>query len=57
MKDVFDKLTDKVESIGTGGTRFKKLSVPIRDIEKMRSKQGIPELSGDEPDALTFDDE
>ncbi|MEY2968542.1 MAG: hypothetical protein RIQ64_1169 [Actinomycetota bacterium] len=57
VKDVFDKLTDKVESIGTGGTRFKKLSVPIRDIEKMRSKQGIPELSGDEPDALTFDDE
>ena len=57
VKDVFDKLTDKVESIGTGGTRFKKLSVPIRDIEKMRTKQGIPELPGDEPNMLAFDDE
>ena len=48
VKDTFTKLTDKVESIGTGGTRFKKLSVPIRDIEKMRTKQGIPELPGDD---------
>ena len=33
-----------LDDIGTGGTRFKKLSVPIRDIEKLRTKQGVPEL-------------
>ena len=55
VKDVFDKLNDKVESIGTGGTRFKKLNVPIREIEKMRTKQGIPELESG--DAFVLDDE
>ena len=49
VKDTFSKLTDKIDDIGTGGTRFNKLSVPIRAIEKMRTKQGIPELdSADE---------
>ena len=48
VKDVFDKLNEKVESIGTGGKRFKKLNVPIREIEKMRTKQGIPELEAGE---------
>lgn len=44
VKDTFNKLTDKIDDIGTGGTRFNKLSVPIKAIEKMRTKQGIPEL-------------
>lgn len=44
VKDTFQKLTDKIDDIGTGGTRFNKLSVPIKAIEKMRTKQGIPEL-------------
>ncbi len=58
VKDVFHKLTDKVESIGTDGTRFKKLNVPIKAIEKMRTKQGIMELpAGDDGDGLPFDDE
>ncbi len=58
VKDVFHKLTDKVDSIGTDGTRFKKLNVPIKAIEKMRTKQGIAELpSGDEIEGLSFDDE
>jgi len=58
VKDVFQKLTEKVESIGTDGTRFKKLNVPIKAIEKMRTKQGIMELpAGDDGDGLTFDDE
>ena len=49
VKDTFTKLTDKIDDIGTGGTRFNKLNVPIKAIEKMRTKQGIPELdSGDE---------
>ncbi len=58
VKDVFHKLTDKVDSIGTDGTRFKKLNVPIKAIEKMRTKQGILELSaGDDAEGLSFDDE
>ena len=58
VKDVFQKLTDKVDSIGTDGTRFKKLNVPIKAIEKMRTKQGIMELPvGDDVEGLPFDDE
>jgi len=58
VKDVFQKLTDKVDSIGTDGTRFKKLNVPIKAIEKMRTKQGIMELpAGDDGEGLAFDDE
>ena len=58
VKDVFHRLTDKVDSIGTDGTRFKKLNVPIKAIEKMRTKQGILELpAGDDSDSLAFDDE
>jgi DNA recombination protein RmuC len=58
VKDVFQKLTEKVESIGTDGTRFKKLNVPIKAIEKMRTKQGIMELpAGDDGEGLPFDDE
>jgi DNA recombination protein RmuC len=58
VKDVFHRLTDKVDSIGTDGTRFKKLNVPIKAIEKMRTKQGIAELpAGEDSDGLPFDDE
>jgi DNA recombination protein RmuC len=58
VKDVFQKLTDKVDSIGTDGTRFKKLNVPIKAIEKMRTKQGIMELpAGEDSEGLAFDDE
>jgi len=58
VKDTFQKLTDKVDSIGTDGTRFKKLNVPIKAIEKMRTKQGIMELAaGDDGEGLPLDDE
>ena len=40
----YAKLQDELESISTGGTRFKKLNVPVREIEKLRKNQGIPEL-------------
>jgi DNA recombination protein RmuC len=48
VKDTFGKLTDKIDAIATDGTRFNKLSVPIKAIEKMRTKQGIPELEHDD---------
>lgn len=44
VKSTFDKFSDKLAEIATDGTRYNKLSVPIRAIEKMRKKQGIPEL-------------
>ncbi len=49
VKDTFTKLTGKIDDISTGGTRFNMLNVPIKAIEKMRTKQGIPELEADAP--------
>jgi len=51
----FQKLDADLGAIATDGTRFRKLRVPIRDIEKLRRRQGVPELDGDdtaEHDAL-----
>jgi DNA recombination protein RmuC len=56
VKDTFDKLNHKIDDISTGGTRFKKLSVPIREIEKMRTKQGIPELVDNDVEFFDLDD-
>jgi DNA recombination protein RmuC len=58
VKAVFHKLTDKVDSISTAGTRFNRLNVPIKAIEKMRTTRGIAELpAGDDFEGLSFDDE
>jgi len=40
----FDNLRDEMESISTGGTRFRKLDKRVREIEKLRKSRGIPEL-------------
>ena len=45
----FGKLQNEIDSIATGGTRFKKLNVPVREIEKLRKNQGIPELESGQP--------
>jgi DNA recombination protein RmuC len=55
VKDQFGKLTDKIDSIGTDGTRFKKLNVPIRAMEQLRTKHGVPELT--DGDTSEVDDE
>ena len=54
VKSTYDKFAGKLDDIATDGTRFKKLGVPIRAIEKMRTKQGIPELS--DTDVTILDD-
>jgi len=56
VKDQFGKLTDKIDSIGTDGTRFKKLNVPIKAMEQLRTKHGIPELSGENSATELADD-
>jgi hypothetical protein len=48
----FKKTLDSIESINTGGTRFRKLSVQVREIEKIRKQQGIPESV----DGVLFED-
>ena len=57
VKKRFDGLHGDIESISTGGTRFNKLKVPVKEIEKMRKRQGIsvyeppnPEISSDDED-------
>ena len=57
VKSTFDKFASKLDDIATDGTRFKKLGVPIRAIEKMRTKQGIPELSDAEVTILDDPDD
>jgi hypothetical protein len=32
-----------LRSINTNGTRFKKLNVQVREIDKIRRREGIPE--------------
>jgi DNA recombination protein RmuC len=44
VQKTFQKLQEEIDSIGKGGTRFNKLNVPVKDIEKLRKNQGIPEL-------------
>lgn len=55
VKDQFGKLTDKIDSIGTDGTRFKKLNVPIKAMEQLRTKHGVPELAEGETSDIDDD--
>ncbi len=43
VKKSFNTLQEDIDSISVDGTRFKKLKVPVKDIEKMRKKQGVEE--------------
>ncbi|MGA0036507.1 MAG: DNA recombination protein RmuC [Ilumatobacteraceae bacterium] len=52
VRSTFVKLDSELGAIATDGTRFRKLSVPVRDIEKLRKRQGIPELDAADGNAL-----
>ena len=52
VRATFNKLDNELGAIATDGTRFRKLSVPIRDIEKLRKRQGIGELDAATNDVL-----
>ena len=52
VRATFVKLDNELGAIATDGTRFRKLSVPVRDIEKLRKRQGIPELDATSDNAL-----
>jgi DNA recombination protein RmuC len=53
----FKALTDAIESINVDGTRYKKLNVQVREIEKIRKKQGVSELNSAEILELESGDE
>jgi DNA recombination protein RmuC len=57
VADNFRKLNDSLESIVPGGTRFKKLSVPVRAIDKLRRSQGIPELEPSDLQRMAIEQE
>ena len=52
VRATFNKLDNELGAIATDGTRFRKLSVPVRDIEKLRKRQGISELDAATDNAL-----
>ena len=52
VRATFNKLDNELGAIATDGTRFRKLSVPIRDIEKLRKRQGVGELDAATDDVL-----
>ena len=52
VRATFVKLDSELGAIATDGTRFRKLSVPVRDIEKLRKRQGIPELDAEDSNVL-----
>lgn len=52
VRATFNKLDNELGAIATDGTRFRKLSVPIREIEKLRKRQGIGELDAATDDVL-----
>jgi len=61
VQKAFEGLIDKIASINTGGTRFRMLNAQIKKIEKVRTREGIPELAttpenGDIIDADEIDD-
>lgn len=44
VRDSLHKVGEQFDAIATDGTRFRKLRVPIKEIERQRTRQGIPEL-------------
>lgn len=48
VEEQFKKMIDVIESINVDGTRFKKLNVQVREIEKIRKREGISELNAED---------
>ena len=48
----FHTLESDLASINTGGTRFRMLNAQVKKIEKLRQKQGIPELQAVDDDVV-----
>lgn len=57
VEKTFQSLESDLASINTGGTRFKMLNAQVKKIEKLRQKQGIPELAAPGDDDIVDADE
>jgi DNA recombination protein RmuC len=55
VEDQFKKMIGAIESINVDGTRYKKLDVQVRAIEKIRKREGIAEVDADEAGALELE--
>jgi DNA recombination protein RmuC len=55
VEEQFKKMLGTIESINVDGTRFKKLNVQVREIEKIRKREGIAEVTADEAGALELE--
>lgn len=57
VRTQFDKLVEGLDTLAPAGTRYRKLDVQVRAIEKLRSRQGVGELPLPADEALPGADE
>ena len=57
VKKNFTALTESIGEISVGGTRHNKLSVPVRDIDNLRKRRGIPELEAADDDIIDVEED
>ncbi|MFM8714042.1 MAG: hypothetical protein ACKOE7_11880, partial [Actinomycetota bacterium] len=55
VEEQFKKMLTAIESINVDGTRFKKLNVQVREIEKIRKREGIEEVSAADLEVLEIE--
>ena len=55
VEDQFKKMIGTIESINVDGTRFKKLNVHVREIEKIRKREGIAEVDAAAAETLELE--
>jgi DNA recombination protein RmuC len=55
VEDQFKKMMSAIESINVDGTRFKKLNVQVREIEKIRKREGIAEVDATAAESLELE--
>jgi len=55
VEEQFKKMFTAIESINVDGTRFKKLNVQVREIEKIRKREGIEEVSAGDVEVLELE--
>ncbi|MFM8906043.1 MAG: hypothetical protein ACKOIZ_00280, partial [Actinomycetota bacterium] len=55
VEEQFKKMLTAIESINVDGTRFKKLNVQVREIENIRKREGIEEVSAADVEVLEIE--
>ena len=55
VEEQFKKMVSAIESINVDGTRYKKLNVQVREIEKIRKREGIAEVDANTAASLELE--